>query len=159
MEINIISVGRLKERYLQEGIDEFIKRLRPYSRINMIELADERIPANPSLKEQEAIKNKEGERILSSLGERTYVIALDIKGKPMSSEGLARSIQDLQVQGYSSISFIIGGALGLSTDLLKRADFRLSISQMTFTHQMVRLILLEQVYRAFRIIRGEPYHL
>ncbi|MGB4178318.1 MAG: 23S rRNA (pseudouridine(1915)-N(3))-methyltransferase RlmH, partial [Halanaerobiales bacterium] len=112
MEINIISVGRLKERYLQEGIDEFIKRLRPYSRINMIELADERIPANPSLKEQEAIKNKEGERILSSLGERTYVIALDIKGKPMSSEGLARSIQDLQVQGYSSISFIIGGALG-----------------------------------------------
>lgn len=159
MEINIISVGRLKERYLQEGIDDFIKRLRPYSRINMIELADERIPANPSLKEQEAIKNKEGERILSSLGERTYVIALDIKGKPMSSEGLARSIQDLQVQGYSSISFIIGGALGLSTDLLKRADFRLSISQMTFTHQMVRLILLEQVYRAFRIIRGEPYHL
>ncbi|MDI9477749.1 MAG: 23S rRNA (pseudouridine(1915)-N(3))-methyltransferase RlmH [Bacillota bacterium] len=159
MEINIISVGRLKERYLQEGIDEFIKRLRPYSRINMIELADERIPANPSLKEQEAIKNKEGERVLSSLGERTYVIALDIKGKPMSSEGLARSIQDLQISGYSSISFVIGGALGLSTEVLKRADFRLSLSHMTFTHQMVRLILLEQVYRAFRIIRGEPYHL
>lgn len=159
MEINIISVGKLKERYLQEGIDEFIKRLRPYSRIRIIELTDERIAANPSPKEQEAIKNKEGERILNSLEERSYVIALDVKGKPMSSEGLARSIQNLQVQGYSSISFIIGGALGLSKEVLRRADYRLSLSHMTFTHQMVRLILIEQIYRAFRIIRGEPYHL
>lgn len=159
MEINIISVGKLKERYLQEGIDEFIKRLRPYSRIRIIELTDERIAANPSPKEQEAIKNKEGERILNSLEERSYVIALDVKGKPMSSEGLARSIQNLQVQGYSSISFIIGGALGLSKEVLKRADYRLSLSHMTFTHQMVRLILIEQIYRAFKIIRGEPYHL
>lgn len=159
MEINIISVGKLKERYLQEGIDEFIKRLRPYTRVNIIEIADERIPANPSAKEQEAIKEREGERILNSLTERSYVIALDVKGKPMTSEGLARSIKNLQVSGYSSISFIIGGALGLGKEVLKRAEFRLSLSHMTFTHQMVRLILLEQVYRSFRIIRGEPYHL
>lgn len=159
MEINIISVGKVKERYIQEGIDEFIKRLRSYTRINIIEITDERIPANPSLKEQESIKEREGERIMGSLAARSYVIAMDVKGKPMSSEGLARSIQDLQISGYSSISFVIGGALGLSTEVLKRADFRLSLSHMTFTHQMVRLILLEQVYRSFRIIRGEPYHL
>ncbi|MFW6306290.1 MAG: 23S rRNA (pseudouridine(1915)-N(3))-methyltransferase RlmH [Bacillota bacterium] len=159
MEINIVVVGKSKESYLNQGIDEFTKRLQPYTRVNFIEISDERIPSNPSKADMEKVKNNEGERILERLPERTYVIALDVKGKPMTSEGLAKSIKNLQVRGYSSITFIIGGALGLSKQVLKKADYRLSLSHMTFTHQMVRLILIEQVYRAFKINRGEPYHL
>lgn len=159
MEINILAVGKVKEAYLREGIEEFVKRLQPYTRLNITELADEKIPSNPGKAEKEGIKQREGARILGSLPERTYVIALDLKGKPLSSEGLAQSIENLQIRGHSSISFIIGGALGLSKELLERADFRLSLSHMTFTHQMARLILLEQIYRAFKIMKGEPYHL
>lgn len=159
MEINILAVGKVKEAYLREGIEEFVKRLKAYARVNIIELVDEKIPSNPAKAEKEGIKQREGVKILESLSERTYVIALDVRGKPMTSEGLAKSIKNLQIRGYSSITFIIGGALGLSKEVLEKADFRLSFSPMTFTHQMVRLILVEQVYRAFKIMRGEPYHL
>ena len=159
MGLNIFTVGKVKESYLQAGIDEFTKRLQPYTKVNIVEVNDERIPSNPSEADKELVMEKEGERILGSLAERTYVIALDVKGKPMTSEGLATSVKNLQVRGYSSITFIIGGALGLSQSVLDKADYSLSLSHMTFTHQMVRLILVEQVYRAFKIIRGEPYHL
>ncbi|MFP4662438.1 MAG: 23S rRNA (pseudouridine(1915)-N(3))-methyltransferase RlmH [Halanaerobiales bacterium] len=159
MEVNILAVGKVKEVYLQTGIDEFTKRLQPYTKINIIEVNDERIPSNPSMADITGVKDREGERIIDALTERTYVIALDVKGKPMTSEGLARSINNLQVRGYSSITFIIGGALGLSQAVLYRTDFHLSMSHMTFTHQMARLILIEQIYRAFKINRGEPYHL
>ncbi len=159
MEVNILAVGKIKEAYLQSGMDEFTKRLQPYTKINIIEINDEKIPSNPSRADKKVVKNRESERIIDSLSERTYVIALDVKGKPMTSEGLARSIKNLQVRGYSSITFIIGGALGLGQAVLKKADYRLSLSHMTFTHQMARLILIEQVYRAFKINRGEPYHL
>lgn len=159
MEVNIIALGKIKEAYLEAGIEEFKKRLRPYTKVNMKELNDEKIPSNPSKAEKKGVKDREGERIIDALAERTYVIAMDVKGKPMTSEGLAKSINNLQVRGYSSITFIIGGALGLSKQVLKKADYRLSLSHMTFTHQMARLILIEQVYRAFKINRGEPYHL
>lgn len=162
MEINILAVGKVKERYLNDGINEYIKRLRPYTKINIIDISDQIVPGNASEAELKQIKDKEGEDILSSLTSLTsssYLIVLDPKGKPMTSPGLAKSIQNLQVSGRSSITFIIGGALGLSKNVLKKADYRLSLSHMTFTHQMVRLFLLEQVYRAFKIIRGEPYHL
>ncbi|AZO93711.1 23S rRNA (pseudouridine(1915)-N(3))-methyltransferase RlmH [Halocella sp. SP3-1] len=159
MEINIICPGKVKEDYLQIGINEFIKRLQPYTGVNIREVADEKIPANPSEADLERVKDKEGKGIITALADKTYIIVLDVKGKPMTSPGLAKSIQNLQLNGRSSISFVIGGALGLSKHVLKKADYRLSLSHMTFTHQMVRLILLEQVYRAFKIIRGEPYHL
>ena len=159
MEIKIIATGKIKNNYLQDGINEYIKRLRPYTDVNMIEVNDERVPSNPSQADKELLMQKEGNRILDLLSDRTYVIALDVKGKPMTSPGLAKSIKNLQIRGYSSISFVIGGALGLSKEVLGKADYRLSMSHMTFTHQMVRLILMEQVYRAFKIIRGEPYHL
>ncbi len=159
MEVNILTVGKVKESYLQTGIDEFAKRLQPYTKVDVLEVNDEKISSNPSEADKELVKEKEGERIIGSLAERTYVIALDVKGKPMTSEGLAKSVKNLQLRGYSSLSFIIGGALGLSQAVLDKADYRLSLSHMTFTHQMVRLILVEQVYRAFKIIRGEPYHL
>lgn len=158
MEINIVATGRIKEPYLKTGINEFIKRLQPYTGIKIFEIDDEKIPTNPSQADKEKVMEEEGQKILSSLSDRTYVIALDVKGKPMTSPGLAKSIKNLQLRSYSSISFIIGGALGLSQEVLKKADYRLSLSHMTFTHQMVRLILIEQIYRAFKIIRGEPYH-
>ncbi len=159
MEINIIAVGKVKENYLNEGIDEFNKRLQPYTRVNITEVSDEKIPSHPSRAEKEQVKEKEGEHLLGILPENTYLIALDVNGKPMTSPGLAKSIQNLQVRGQSSITFVIGGALGLAAEVLQKADYHLSLSHMTFTHQMARLILIEQIYRAFKIIRGEPYHL
>ncbi|MFW6035438.1 MAG: 23S rRNA (pseudouridine(1915)-N(3))-methyltransferase RlmH [Halothermotrichaceae bacterium] len=159
MKTNIITVGSIKKDYLQLGINDFVKRLQPYAEVNIIELSDERISGNLSRAEKIQIIDKEGERILNHVSNTTYIIALDVKGKPMTSRGLAKSIQNLQVQGYSSITFIIGGALGISDKVLKQANYNLSLSHMTFTHQMVRLILIEQVYRAFKIIRGEPYHI
>lgn len=159
MKINIVAVGSIKTGYIVEGINEFIKRLKPYTKIDIIEIEDERIPKNVTGGQIEQIKKKEGEKILNKLPENTYVIVLDVKGKPMTSEGLAKSINNLQVKGYSDITFVIGGALGLSKEVINAGNYRLSLSHMTFTHQMVRLILLEQIYRAFKILRGEPYHL
>lgn len=159
MNINIITVGSLKSSFLEAGIEEFKKRLSRYCNLNIIEVKDERIPKNPSKKDIEALQALEGERIIEKIPERSYVFALDVKGKPMTSTGFAKSLNNLQLRGYSSFSFVIGGATGLSDFVLQQADYRFSLSHMTFTHQMIRLILLEQIYRTFKINNNEPYHL
>ena len=158
MNISVISVGKLKEKYLKLGIEEFSKRLSKYCKLDLIELEDEKCPENLSEKDMEIVKNKEGQRILSKIKNNSYVIALAIDGKNLSSEELADTISNLAVRGNSHITFIIGGSLGLSDEVLKRADYKLSFSKMTFPHQLMKLILLEQVYRAFRINNNEPYH-
>ncbi|MFP4021634.1 MAG: 23S rRNA (pseudouridine(1915)-N(3))-methyltransferase RlmH [Halanaerobium sp.] len=159
MNINIITVGSLKSSFLEPGIEEFKKRLVRYCDLKIIEVDDETVPKNPSTKEVEALQALEGERIIKKIPERSYVFALDVKGKPMTSKGFAKSLNNLQLRGYSSFSFIIGGATGLSDLVLQQADYQFSLSHMTFTHQMIRLILLEQIYRAFKINNNEPYHL
>lgn len=158
MNITIISVGKLKEKYLKLGIDEFKKRLSKYCKLDMIEIDDEKCPENLSEKDMEIVKNKEGQKILSKVKSNSYVIALAIDGKNLSSEELADTMSKLAVRGNSHITFIIGGSLGLADDVLKRADYKLSFSKMTFPHQMMKLILLEQVYRTYRINNNEPYH-
>ena len=158
MEINIIAVGKIKENYIQNGINNYVKRMQRFSEVNMDEVKAEKIKENLSAAQMEQVKQKEGERVLSKIPDNNYIIALSVKGKPMTSKGLAKSIQNLQVQGHSSITFLVGGSLGLSDEVLEQADYTLSLSHMTFTHQMIRLILLEQIYRAFKIINGEPYH-
>lgn len=158
MNITVISVGKLKEKYLKLGIEEFSKRLSKYCKLDMIELDDEKCPENLSDKDMEIVKTKEGNKILSKIKNNSYVIALAIDGKNLSSEELADTISKLAVRGNSHITFIIGGSLGLSDEVLKRSDYKLSFSKMTFPHQMMKLILLEQVYRAFRINNNEPYH-
>ncbi|GAA4060889.1 23S rRNA (pseudouridine(1915)-N(3))-methyltransferase RlmH [Amphibacillus indicireducens] len=158
MNITIISVGKLKEKYLKLGIDEFTKRLRAYANVKLVEVADEKAPENLSEAEMEAVKDKEGERILAKLQQDTYLITLEIKGKQLSSEELARKLDQLATHGKSNVTFVIGGSLGLSETVMKRSDYALSFSKMTLPHQLMRLVLLEQVYRAFRINRGEPYH-
>lgn len=158
MRINIVCVGKIKEKYLKLGIDEFKKRLSKYCKLEIIELEDEKAPENLSDKEMLIIKEKEGKKILSKIKDNSYVIALAIDGKNLSSEELAETINKLGVSGISNITFVIGGSLGLSDEVLSRADYKLSFSKMTFPHQLMRLILLEQVYRAYRINNGEPYH-
>ena len=158
MRINIVCVGKIKEKYLKLGIDEFKKRLSKYCKLEIIELEDEKAPENLSDKEMLIIKEKEGKKILSKIKDNRYVIALAIDGKNLSSEELAETINKLGVSGISNITFVIGGSLGLSDEVLSRADYKLSFSKMTFPHQLMRLILLEQVYRAYRINNGEPYH-
>lgn len=158
MNISIITVGKLKEKYLKDGIDEYKKRLSRYCSIDIIEVQDEKAPETLSEKEEEQVKIKEGQGILKHIKDGTYVIALDLKGKMLSSEEFSTLLGDLGVSGNSNIAFIIGGSLGLSQEVLNRADYKLSFSKMTFPHQVMRLILLEQVYRGFRIMKGEPYH-
>lgn len=158
MRINIVCVGKIKEKYLKLGIDEFKKRLSKYCKLEIIELEDEKAPENLSDKEMLIIKEKEGKKILSKIKDNSYVIALAIDGKNLSSEELAETINKLGVRGISNITFVIGGSLGLSDEVLSRADYKLSFSKMTFPHQLMRLILLEQVYRVYRINNGEPYH-
>jgi 23S rRNA (pseudouridine1915-N3)-methyltransferase len=158
MNISIITIGKLKEKYLKQGIDEYLKRLSSYAKVDVIELPDEKAPENLSDIEMEQVKEKEGERILAKISDDTHVIALAIEGKMKSSEQLAKDLDQLATYGKSKVSFVIGGSLGLSGTVMKRANDSLSFSKMTFPHQLMRLILLEQVYRAFRINRGEPYH-
>lgn len=158
VNITIVTIGKLKEKYLIQGINEYLKRLTAYAKVEIVELADEKAPENLSETEMEQVKQKEGERILAKLSDDTHVIALAIEGKMKSSEQLAADIDNLATYGKSKIAFVIGGSLGLSKDVIKRANDTLSFSKMTFPHQLMRLILVEQVYRAFRIIRGEPYH-
>lgn len=158
MNISIISVGKLKEKYLKEGIEEYKKRLSRYCTIEIIEVPDEKAPENLSIKEEEQVKEKEGQAILKHIKDNTYVIALDIKGKMLSSEELSELLGELALTGNSTIAFVIGGSLGLSKEVLQRANYKLSFSKMTFPHQLMRLILLEQVYRGYRILKGEPYH-
>ncbi|UFJ40409.1 23S rRNA (pseudouridine(1915)-N(3))-methyltransferase RlmH [Brevibacillus humidisoli] len=158
MQIAIIAVGKLKEKYLKEGISEYSKRLSAYCKLQIVEVADEKAPENLSPTEMEQIKQKEGERILAQIKPDQYVIALAIEGQMWSSEKLSSELDRLALQGKSQIAFVIGGSLGLSEEVLQRANAALSFSKMTFPHQLMRLVLLEQVYRGFRISRGEPYH-
>ncbi len=158
MRISIVCIGKIKEKYLKLGIDEFSKRLSKYCKLDVIELDDEKAPENLSDKEMLMIKEKEGKKILSKIKDNSYVVALAIDGKNVSSEELADMINNLGVRGTSHIVFVIGGSLGLSDEVLRRANYKLSFSKMTFPHQLMRLILLEQVYRAYRINNGEPYH-
>jgi 23S rRNA (pseudouridine1915-N3)-methyltransferase len=158
VNISIVTVGKLKEKYLKQGIDEYLKRLTAYAKVEVIEVADEKAPEELSTLEMEQVKQKEGERILAKISQDAYVIALAINGKMESSEQLADSLDKLATYGRSKIAFVIGGSLGLSDEVVKRADEQLSFSKMTFPHQLMRLILVEQIYRSFRINRGEPYH-
>jgi len=158
MNITLISVGKLKEKYLKEAIDEYSKRLKRYCKLEIIELPDEKTPDNASEKEELQIKDKEGELILSKIKDNSYVIAMDLKGKHITSEEFSGLIQDLGVTGNPNITFIIGGSLGLSQKVISRANYKLCFSKMTFPHQLFRVMLLEQVYRAFRIMKNEPYH-
>jgi 23S rRNA (pseudouridine1915-N3)-methyltransferase len=158
VNISIITVGKLKEKYLKQGIDEYLKRLSAYAKMDIIEVPDEKAPEELSETEMIQVKQKEGERILAKIHPDAHVIALAIEGKMKSSEELADTLDKLATYGKSKIAFVIGGSLGLSQEVLLRADEKLSFSKMTFPHQLMKLILLEQVYRAFRINRGEPYH-
>ncbi len=158
MKITLICVGKLKEKYLTQGVEEYTKRLSRYCTLEIMELADEKTPDHAGAALEDIIKNKEGERILKVLKEDSYCIALAIEGHMLSSEELADKIDTLGITGISHISFIIGGSLGLSTEVLKRADYKLSFSKMTFPHQLMRMILLEQIYRSYRIMNNQPYH-
>lgn len=158
MRISIISVGKVKEKFYRDAIEEFSKRLSRYCKLDIIEVADEKTPDNASDVEIRQIKDKEGERIIKHIKDDAYVICLCIDGKQLDSEELANKINTLGIQGTSHICLIIGGSLGLSDNVIKLADYKLSFSKMTFPHQLMRVILLEQVYRAYRIINQEPYH-
>ncbi|WP_077596099.1 23S rRNA (pseudouridine(1915)-N(3))-methyltransferase RlmH [Oceanobacillus kimchii] len=158
MNITIVSVGKLKEKYLKQGIDEYKKRLNAYAKVSIIEVADEKAPETMSEAEMEEVKRKEGERILSHIASDAFVITLEIQGRMLGSEQLAKKLDELATYGKSKVVFVIGGSLGISLDVQKRSDLALSFSKMTFPHQLMRLVLLEQVYRSFRINRGEPYH-
>ena len=158
MNIDIVCVGRIKERYLTDAIAEYSKRLSRYCKLNIIEVADEKTPEHASEGVDRQIKAKEGERIAKHLKPGAFVIALAIDGQMLSSEGLAAKVSQLGIQGVSHIQLVIGGSIGLDEAVLKRADYKLSFSKMTFPHQLMRVILLEQIYRAYKINAHEPYH-
>lgn len=158
MKITLITVGKIKEKYLEDAIAEYSKRLSRYCKLEIVQVADEKTPDRAGEVMEEQIKDKEGEKILSHVKDGAYVIALAIDGRMVSSEELAELIDGLGVRGESHIQFVIGGSLGLSKKVLGRADYKLSFSKMTFPHQLMRVILLEQIYRSYRIINGEPYH-
>lgn len=158
MKITVIGVGRLKEKYWQAAIDEYSKRLSKYVKLDIIEVPDEKAPENLSAAEEEIVKKNEGEKILKNIKDGAYVIALAINGKMLGSEELSEFLNERMVRGAGHIVFVIGGSLGLSKEVLDRADYKLSFSKMTFPHQMMRVILLEQFYRAVKIMKNEPYH-
>lgn len=158
MNITVISVGKIKEKYLVDAIKEYSKRLSRYCKLDIIELPDEQTPDKAGEALELQIKQREGQKILKSIKEDSYVIALAIEGKKLTSEAFAQKIETLGIQGNSHITFVIGGSLGLAPEVLQRSDFKLSFSDMTFPHQLMRVILLEQIYRCYRIIHHEPYH-
>jgi len=158
MKITIVCAGKIKEKYLSAGIAEFMKRLKPFAQVEIREIHEEKMPDSPSDAEKEQVLTREGEKLLKLVPEGSYLFVLDVFGKEKSSEELAASIDKLGLSGRSNITFLIGGAFGLSSEVRKSADELLSFSRMTFTHQMVRLLLVEQIYRAFKINRGEKYH-
>lgn len=158
MKITVVCVGKIKEKFFGDAIREYEKRLSRYCKLSIVELQDEKTPDGALAALEEQIKRREGERILKVLPEGAYTVALAIQGKQCSSEELAETIEKLGVNGTSHIVFIIGGSLGLSEEVLLKADYLLSFSKMTFPHQLMRVVLLEQVYRSYRIISGEPYH-
>lgn len=158
MKITVIAVGKIKEKFYTDAIAEYSKRLSRYCRLEVIQVADEKTPDGASEAQERQIKEKEGSRILAQIKDGAYVIALAVQGTMLNSEQLASKLNKLGVDGQSQIVLIIGGSLGLSDEVLKRADYHLSFSPMTFPHQLMRVILLEQIYRSYRIISGEPYH-
>ena len=158
MKITLITVGKIKEKYLKDAIAEYSKRLGRYCKLEIVEVADEKKQDHASETVENAIRDKEGERILKYVKEDSYVITLEIRGKMLTSEELSEKVDTLGVQGISHIIFIIGGSIGLGKEVLKRSDYALSFSKMTFPHQLMRVILLEQIYRSYRIINHEPYH-
>ncbi len=158
MKITLVTVGKIKEKFYTDAIGEYSKRLSRYCKLDIVQVADEKTPDSASEAVERQIKDKEGDRILSSIKDGAYVIALEIDGEMLNSVQLSEKINDLGVRGISQIVFVIGGSLGLSDAVYKRADYRLSFSPMTFPHQLMRVILLEQIYRSYRIVNGEPYH-
>ena len=158
MKITLITVGKIKEKYLKDAIAEYTKRLSKYCKLEIIEVTDEKTPDNASETVEEQIRSKEADRILKNIKDDAFVITLEIDGKQLTSEELANKIETLGIQGTSHIAFIIGGSIGLGRDVLQRSNYALSFSKMTFPHQLMRVILLEQVYRSYRIINNEPYH-
>ena len=158
MNITLYTVGKIKENFYRQAIEEYSKRLGRYCKLKIIEVSDEKTPDHASAAEEEQIKNKEGQRLESKIKDGTYLIALAIDGKMLDSVAFSQKIENLAIHGISEIGFVIGGSLGLSEGILKRADMHLSFSKMTFPHQLMRVILLEQIYRGYRIISNEPYH-
>ena len=158
MNISVICVGKIKEKFYRDALEEYTKRLSKFANISIIEVEDEETPQKASEKEELQIKDKEGKRILAKISDSSYVYTLEIEGKKLSSEGLAEHLKCRMNEGKSRICFIIGGSLGLSDEVKKRSDFKLSFSDMTFPHQLMRVILSEQIYRSFKIINNEPYH-
>lgn len=158
MKITVLTVGKIKEKYLKDAIAEYSKRLSKYCKLEIIEVADEKTPDQASEVVEEQIRDKEGERLLKNIKDDAFVITLEIRGKQLTSEELADKIEKLGVGGVSHIIFVIGGSIGLSKAVMARSDYALSFSKMTFPHQLMRVILLEQIYRSYRIIQGEPYH-
>lgn len=158
MKISILCVGKIKETYLSEGIREYVKRLGRYCKLEIIEVPDEKAPENAGEAKTLQIKEKEGERLFKYIKEDAYVIALALEGKQLDSVELSEKIEHLGIGGVSHIMFVIGGSLGLDKKILNRADYLLSFSRMTFPHQLMRMILLEQIYRSYRILTGQPYH-
>lgn len=158
MKITVLTVGKVKEKFYRQAIEEFEKRLSRYCKLEIIEVNDEKTPERASETEEHIIKEKEAERLMKYIKDNDFVCALAIEGKQLDSVELSEKIENLGINGYSSIVFIIGGSLGLHELILKRADYKLSFSKMTFPHQLMRVILLEQIYRSYRIMNGEPYH-
>ena len=158
MKITIISVGKIKEKFFVDAIKEYSKRLSKYCKLNIVEVKDEKTKENASQTEEDIVKETEGKRILDKISDSSKIIALAIEGKELDSVELAKQIEEFRISGTSDITFVIGGSLGLHKTVLDRADMKLSFSKMTFPHQLMRVILLEQIYRSFRIINNEPYH-
>ena len=158
MKISILTVGKIKEKYLRDAIAEYSKRLSRYCKLEIIEVADEKTPDNVSETVEDSIRSKEGERLLKYIKDDAFVITLELAGEQLTSEKFAEKINNLGIRGTSHIQFVIGGSIGLGKEILKRSDYALSFSKMTFPHQLMRVILLEQIYRSYRIISGEPYH-
>lgn len=158
MKITLVTVGKIKEKFYTDAIAEYTKRLSRYCKLEIVQVADEKTPDKASETEERQIKEREGKRILAQIKEGAYVIALAIQGEMLSSEQLAGKLERLGIEGQSQVVLVIGGSLGLSEEVMRRADYQLSFSRMTFPHQLMRVILLEQLYRSYRIIQGEPYH-
>ncbi len=158
MKIKIVTVGKLKEKYLKDGIAEYSKRISRFATVEMVELADEKTPDRASDSENEKILDLEGNRILSKIGDREFVVVLAIEGKTLSSEEFSKQLEQASINGYSTLTFVIGGSLGLSPQVKKRANLSLSFGRLTLPHQLMRLVLVEQIYRAFTIQQGSPYH-
>lgn len=158
MKLTVVAVGKLKEKYLKEGINEYSKRLSRFCELQVIEVEDEQAPENLSASQEEQVKRREAERIIKRVKEGSVLIVLDLKGKKLSSEEFSDKLNSFFISGKSHITFVIGGSLGLDEELVRKADFSLSLSDMTFPHQLARLILVEQIFRAFKILNNETYH-